>query len=70
MVGTSLRLLVVAASVLIVVGMAQHFGVFSALVVVTVTLVGYLLRRIITLARNAPKVVLLPEAGEPLRPDL
>ena len=63
--GTILRLIGVAASVLIVVGVAEHFGVHSALVVATVTLVGYDLRRIMTHARDSLKRVQLtgPEAG-------
>ena len=64
----------VAASVLIIVGVALRFGVHSALVVVTVVLVGFLLHRVITRARDLLKgdrpAVAGVELPEPLRPDL
>lgn len=47
-----LRLVGVAAAVLIVVGVARQFGAHSALVVACVTLVVYMLRQIVTLARR------------------
>ena len=68
-----LRLIGVAAAVLIVLGVAQQFGVHSALVVASVTVVGNMLRRMITLPRLSLRSVPSPTSGlesrEPLRPD-
>lgn len=49
----ALQLMGVLGGVLVIIGVAQRFGVHSALVVVTVTLVGYLLRHIIAVGKES-----------------
>lgn len=68
--GPTLQLTGLAASVLIVVGVALRFGVHSALVIVTVVLVGVMLRPIISLAKRTRLPAPDLELSQSSTPDL